>query len=339
VGLRARKSIRIAKGVSLNLSKTGVGMSVGPRGLRYSVHSSGRRTATAGLPGTGLGYQESWRAPGGRSATRNAAPILTRPPKPGLFAPAYEKAFYKAAKTYAAGDLHGAIVLFRTSAEEDRSDRAVSDDLFAGLLLVQAGDNAAAIPFLEKVVGSNHELPDELMAKYLEEAAIQLRVTSNVSVTLPFGSLAAALVLADCYRDRGRSEEAIGLLQQLHAIDPDPVVTLDLCSMLLTERSYDEVVELSAGIANSDDVSAELCVVLARALSAKGLNDGALAACKEALRSKKRNNGTLTDARYVRAIAYERIGKRGQARKELELIYTTEPGYRDVRQRLDAAPY
>jgi tetratricopeptide (TPR) repeat protein len=129
-----------------------------------------------------------------------------------LFAPAYEKAFYKAAKTYAAGDLHGAIVLFRTSAEEDRSDRAVSDDLFAGLLLVQAGDNAAAIPFLEKVVGSNHELPDELMAKYLEEAAIQLRVTSNVSVTLPFGSLAAALVLADCYRDRGRSEEAIGLL-------------------------------------------------------------------------------------------------------------------------------
>ena len=87
------------------------------------------------------------------------------------------------------------------------------------------------------------------------------------------------------------------------------VITLDLSSMLLAAQSYDEVVELAAGTNNTDDVSAELCVLLARALAAKGLNEAALAACKEALRSKKRNSGTLTDARYVRAITYERLGK------------------------------
>jgi tetratricopeptide (TPR) repeat protein len=338
LALRARKSIRIAKGINLNLSKSGVGISAGPRGLRYSVHSSGRRTASAGLPGTGVGYQKSWTAGSGRSPSGHAG-TLAPAPKPGLFAPAYEKAFHKAVQTYAGGDLHGAIALFRSSSEKDSADRAVSDDLLAGLLSVQAGDEAAAIPFLEKVVGSDRELPDGLMTKYVAEAFISVVVTDNVSVAVPFGSLAAALVLAQCYRRGGRSEEAIGLLQQLHAVDADAVITLHLCSMLLAAHSYDEVVELAAGTTNTNDVTAELCVLLARALAAKGLNEAALAACKEALRSTKRDSGTLTDARYVRAITYERLGKRAQARKDLELIYASDPGYRDVRQRLEDTSY
>jgi tetratricopeptide (TPR) repeat protein len=210
--------------------------------MRYSVHSSGRQTASVGLPGTGLGYQESWKAgSAGAASSQKVAPA----PKPGLFAPAHEKAFHKAVQTYAAGGLHGAIALFRAAAEKDSSNRAASDDLFAGLLSVEAGDQGAAVPFLEKVVGSDHELPDELMAKYLEDAAIRLKVTNNVSVTVPFGSLAAALVLAECYRADGRTEDAMGLLQQLHAVDAGPVIALDMCSTLLAEQSYDEVVELA----------------------------------------------------------------------------------------------
>ena len=56
MGFRIRKSFKIAKGVRVNVSKTGVGLSVGTRGLRHSIHSSGRRTSTIGLPGTGISY-------------------------------------------------------------------------------------------------------------------------------------------------------------------------------------------------------------------------------------------------------------------------------------------
>lgn len=59
MAFRFRKSIKIAKGVRLNVSKKGVGVSVGTRGARYSVHSSGRRTKSVGLPGTGLSYVET----------------------------------------------------------------------------------------------------------------------------------------------------------------------------------------------------------------------------------------------------------------------------------------
>jgi Protein of unknown function (DUF4236) len=48
MGFRMRKSIKVASGVRLNVSKSGVGGSVGGRAGRYSVHSSGRKTVSAG---------------------------------------------------------------------------------------------------------------------------------------------------------------------------------------------------------------------------------------------------------------------------------------------------
>jgi Protein of unknown function (DUF4236) len=59
MGLRFRKSFKVAPGVRVNVGKRGVGMSFGGKGLRYSVHSSGRRTSTVGLPGTGISYSSS----------------------------------------------------------------------------------------------------------------------------------------------------------------------------------------------------------------------------------------------------------------------------------------
>lgn len=56
--MRFRRSIGIGRFARLNLSRTGVGFSLGRRGFRRSWHSSGRRTTTVGLPGTGMSWQE-----------------------------------------------------------------------------------------------------------------------------------------------------------------------------------------------------------------------------------------------------------------------------------------
>ena len=56
MGLRFRRSVKIAKGVRLNVGKTGVSISTGTRGFRHTVHSSGRETTSVGIPGTGLSY-------------------------------------------------------------------------------------------------------------------------------------------------------------------------------------------------------------------------------------------------------------------------------------------
>ncbi|MBM4765225.1 DUF4236 domain-containing protein [Bacillus sp. B15-48] len=56
MAIRFRKSIKIAPGVRVNIGKRGASVSVGRRGLRHSIHSSGRKTSSVGIPGTGLSY-------------------------------------------------------------------------------------------------------------------------------------------------------------------------------------------------------------------------------------------------------------------------------------------
>ena len=51
------RRVKIAPGLTLNLSKTGGSLSMGPRGAKFTVGPRGRR-ATAGIPGTGLFYTQ-----------------------------------------------------------------------------------------------------------------------------------------------------------------------------------------------------------------------------------------------------------------------------------------
>lgn len=59
MGLRFRKSFKVAPGVRFNVSAKGVGASFGGKGLRYSVNSRGRRTSTVGIPGSGISYSST----------------------------------------------------------------------------------------------------------------------------------------------------------------------------------------------------------------------------------------------------------------------------------------
>jgi len=63
MGLRIRRSIRLGRGVRLNLAKGGVSLSVGGRGLTQNFSRRGVRT-TLGIPGTGISYSTSNRSAG-----------------------------------------------------------------------------------------------------------------------------------------------------------------------------------------------------------------------------------------------------------------------------------
>lgn len=59
MGLRMRKSFKICKGVRVNFGKKGASLSFGTKGLRHTIHSSGKRTSSVGIPGTGISYVTS----------------------------------------------------------------------------------------------------------------------------------------------------------------------------------------------------------------------------------------------------------------------------------------
>jgi tetratricopeptide (TPR) repeat protein len=257
-----------------------------------------------------------------------AAPPITA--KPGLFAPKHEKEFYKALQAYAKGETEEARTRFENASAKDESGRVLADDLLAGIVNATAGQLDEAIPYLETVVSSDVELPDELITKYLSGGGIAVSVTERVKVTVEWSSLAAALTLVECYQAQGRTEEAIGILQQLADEEPSPALILSLCDLYAQTAAWDEIVDAAAGIANEDDVTLEIRLLEARALREQGLDEAALAVYKDALRSTKRNPELLKDARYERGRLLLERGKAAQAMKDLQTVYADDPHYKNV---------
>lgn len=59
MGLRFRKSVKIAPGIKLNFGRKSHSVTFGGKGFHHTISSTGRRTTTAGIPGTGISYSTS----------------------------------------------------------------------------------------------------------------------------------------------------------------------------------------------------------------------------------------------------------------------------------------
>ena len=68
MGLVFRKSIKIANGLRLNVSKSGISLTAGKKGMHYTINSKGKSTASVGIPGTGVSYRKSFDTFGGLSS-------------------------------------------------------------------------------------------------------------------------------------------------------------------------------------------------------------------------------------------------------------------------------
>jgi hypothetical protein len=58
MGFKLRKSVKIAPGVKINLSKSGISTSVGGKGHSVNIGKRGVKT-TVGIPGTGISHTSS----------------------------------------------------------------------------------------------------------------------------------------------------------------------------------------------------------------------------------------------------------------------------------------
>ena len=85
MGLRFRKSFKVAPGVKVNLNKKSTSVTFGGKGVHKTYSSSGKKTTSVGIPGTGAYYTTSSGGGSGskkpsshkRIATDNLDPVLT----------------------------------------------------------------------------------------------------------------------------------------------------------------------------------------------------------------------------------------------------------------------
>jgi tetratricopeptide (TPR) repeat protein len=328
MGFRMRKSMKVAPGVRLSVSKSGVGASVGGKGARYSAHSSGRRTTTLGsgvVPGAY--YQKSSgggspRSSGGRS--RAAAPQVAppSPKKPGLFAPKGEKELYKAIK---AQDVKA----IRQVGIYHKDFRLPSYSL-AGLMMLTSEPTEAEQLLSEAFATGKDPAEDNFVSNYLS-TRLELSIAHGVTAELPVNRDAIGLALAELKQDHGDIDGAIDVVEQL---EPTTYSAVSLAELYAQTEHWDDVIELTEGMKNEDDASALLCVLRGQAFRRQGFHDAAHETLKEALRSRSREAPIRHMALAERAQNYLAQGKKGMARKDLERILAEDSDYPNVREEL-----
>jgi tetratricopeptide (TPR) repeat protein len=323
MGFRMRKSIKVASGVRLNVSKSGVGASVGGKGARYSAHSSGRRTTTLGsgvIPG--VYYQKSASGGGSRSGSTSQPGAAPYPKKPGLFAPKGEKQRYKAIK---AQDVQA----IKRVGDEHTEFRLPSYSL-AGLMML-GSDTREAERLLEEAFATGRDpATDKFVSTYLQ-TRLELPIAKGVTAALPINRDAVGLALAELKQQHDDLAGAIDVVEQL---EPNTYTAISLAELYAETGRWDDVIELTEGMKNEDDASALLCVFRGQALREQGFHDAAHEAFKEALRSRSRAAPIRHLALAERAKNYLAQGKKGMARKDLERILAEDSGYEGVREQL-----
>ena len=113
MSFRFWRRIRLAPGVTLNLSKSTASLSLGPRGAKYTISPRGNR-ATAGITGTGLLYAIHDGKRAGRGGTAPAPIVPQRDQlKLGLIqrlmTPAEERRFVDGIRALNNGDQDAAL--------------------------------------------------------------------------------------------------------------------------------------------------------------------------------------------------------------------------------------
>jgi len=335
MGFRLQKSFRIAKGVRLNLSKTGLGMSVGVPGLRYSIHSTGRETGTVGIPGSGMRYQVTHRVgsrprSAGSRGARSNAPAPSTPvqlPKPGLFAPKGEKALHKAIEDHDPAAI--------AAAGDEFPEHRVLAHALAGFMAFQTNPTEARRLLFDVFTSGQDPRSDAFAQKYVGGTQVTIGIARGVTTTLPLDRDAVGLGLAELQQASGELPAAIDTVEHL---EPSHHTAVSLAELYVLTGRHQDVVDLTNGVENVDDSSALLCVFRGQALNELGYHDAAIESFKQALRSKSRAPEIRHLARSERARAYEALGKLGMARKDLERILAEDSTYQGLSERIAALP-
>lgn len=325
------RRIPLGKGLRINLSKTGIGLSAGIPGMRYSIHSSGRRVRTVGLPGTGLFYRkddypfknrtQSHPRASPSPAAGGAAGMLARPGDGVL--PPHQLDFVNGVRLYDAGEFEAAAGAFARSRRANPS--LISPAFFEAFAHLGTEKLEPAAAALRLVVESDVELPDQLMDELRAEGHTVISVLPTLDVNLPFSSLAAALLLAEVYQQLGDRRQAAELLESLGSVAEDPVFALAAADIYSDLAEYKETIRVSDGFTPGNEVTRWLFLYRADAFTALGLPSSAVSALGLVLADEDIEHDVELFARFARQALLRQQGELERADADLDRVWALDP--------------
>jgi hypothetical protein len=235
VGIRVSKSVKVAPGVRFRVNAKSTSVSIGGKGMRYTVNSKGTRTTTVRVPGTGVSVQQVSRTP--RSTPQQhlnepAPNVITRKstPKPGLSAPKGEKRLYKILATKGLSTTQWAAQCEQVA--QEFPDQRVAAATLAGLFSLTENP-PIAIRNLGYVVDSGVEIAeDPFLRQYSPVTAYAMDVGDGRKEYVPLHSALIVGWLATVHMVAGNLEQA----EATAAVLTDTPVTRELRRKIAAAR-------------------------------------------------------------------------------------------------------
>lgn len=317
MGFRLHKSLKVAPGIRLNLSTRGVSTSFGVRGARVNV-GHGRVNTTVGVPGTGLSHRTSTSTKA--AAGQRAAPAPRKPSAPPAVALTRDER-----------KLVNAIVdedqktLAKIAADRRNPDAPLAA-FFAASFGVQEDATAATAMWTDLYRSGRSPNAVPLAAKVPAVRTLEcpVSIADGVTVTMPVDAECVALVHAELLQGAGRADEAILVVEALESSAP---AALSLAELYRDAERWTDIIDVTNGVANTDDLTALLVTYRAVALRHLGQYGPAREAFREALKSRSRQAAVRHLALLERAALSLDEGKRAAARKDLEKIFAEDASY------------
>ena len=343
MSIRFRRSMKLMPGVRLNFNKDSVGMSFGVPGARYTVNSKGRRTASVGIPGTGLYNIEtlssgrSKRSGGGNSKVAQAAvESASGPPKPSLFAGKAEK------------ELNAFLIdIYDPESTDDATsviNKAVAlrekfEDLRVPLELISFLHGITDAKWKEKARGWGEGLwqnrgsvfADPLVAKYFKGIHPQVRISPGISSQLTYDAQTLGFIWAEVLQGEKKFDEALNVLSEM---SPDQMVAISIADIEIEKGDFDGAIETTEDVEIFDDATAMLMVLRGVSFRGKGMLEAAIECFKRVLKEKGLPEALMHRALFERGVTYGQMGKKAMGIKDLERILVDDPNYPEVQEKL-----
>ena len=324
MGLRFRRTLKIAPGLRLNFNKNSVGLSIGPRGAKYTINSSGRRTASVGIPGSGLYYTESV---GGGKSEAEFDP-LTRYDEhghqehidtPGLFAGRAETVFFEFANKYLTHESNLTFDETKAIAENIKTTNPEIAPLIDYVMIAKtaAANPQEALAICERLYAMPDLLNSKIPTKYFDQFRATIPIARGITFSTDYNHSYLSYAYSEILQALGQPQKALEVIQKVPDSEYKNIAILDL---RLALKEFETVIDETNDLENTEEENAILLTFRAIAYRELKEFDLAIETFKLTLAKRSRSSDILEYARYERAVTYIAMGKKAQAIKDLNSL-------------------
>ncbi|WP_353894195.1 DUF4236 domain-containing protein [Proteinivorax hydrogeniformans] len=312
MGFRFRKSVKLGKGVRLNLSKRGVGVSTGVKGARVGIGPRGVRQ-TVSVPGTGVSFVKERRlgpskaslTPSSNNNHQTTPTAEVKLPRKNIKYPTHAWILIIVGLMTIPLLIGIPIFIFgiyNIYSYQKKDEAKAIDSFNKAMKKLKIGEYSSALDLLQK---ANKLKPND------EETMYYLMM---------------------CYHDfENDLKNSLMLGQKLLENDSENIIyKYCVASFYYKLKEYDQAISLLQELRHVKDIQEEATILLGKCFFKLEQFTAALEVLNQGPIRRRNPDPNMMDARYYLGLTCLKLGKNSRAKTHLSAVFANDINYKDI---------